>query len=348
MRERWEAFKARHGRAYALILLALCVSFILDRWQDIDFAVNHRSVILNTLARIGNVLLSDWFLIPAFVVVTAVALYISTRPLPSAEGIRIGTPIVKVEDFATPPVPEHQPHEANKDYSPPKPIHNVMGQGRFRTLAVGLDEVPNGYDRGVRGEVRSPSGRSVSLGYAGLHDPRQRRRVADEGLAVSAVEEGDYAVVWRNEVPAPYEPEIIAEETVPLPTTGPLEGWDAEHTAFDDEVRLIVNRDEPSRGLLHGFECVVAGPSGEFAADDRGRESQVGIITPGELPRPKGQGEFRFPQDFREAPEVRNLQDGEYTVYWTAWQDEGDDFGAWRQLDVARDQFTVMRSGLIV
>jgi hypothetical protein len=82
MRDRFAAFKKRHGRGWVFVLIILCISFALDRWEDIDFAVNHRSTLGNLAGRIGNVLFSDWFLIPAFVVVTVVILWLYSRPLP--------------------------------------------------------------------------------------------------------------------------------------------------------------------------------------------------------------------------------------------------------------------------
>lgn len=149
-----------------------------------------------------------------------------------------------------------EPHYPTKEYAPGSPIHNVWGQGIYRTLACGLENIGSGYDRGVRCDVVSPSGRTASATWNGLDDPPNRRKVAEEGVSVKASEAGEYVITWRSEVPAQYEPELIAHEVVALPPTGPLEGWNASHAQLDlDEIHFQVERDAATRGLLRGF-CV--------------------------------------------------------------------------------------------
>jgi len=243
---------------------------------------------------------------------------------------------------AEPPPKEPQPRDSTKDYSATL-THEVIGEGRYRYLLSALHDVGNGWDQGVEMQVERPSGTIARVqGWQGLDSPQMRRSVG-EGAGIRAESEGTYVIRWRN-MPLPdYESEVIAEEAIILEPTAPREGWIAHHANLGGEIMFQVDRDSPARGLLHGFKCEIWGPSplAPFQADDRVREKVLGT-----LPSAKGQGTFTFPQDFSDAPALRDLQDGDYTVYWTAWEATSQPNSS-RPLDVARDAFHVTRAGYV-
>lgn len=126
--------------------------------------------------------------------------------------------------------------------------------------------------------------------------------------------------------------------------------WIAAHHGLEDRLVLEVYRIGDLGPTQQGFQCHISGPGGSFTADDRNREETLGLIRPGEYPTPKLKGHFIYRQDFSdEYPEIRDLRDGIYTVYWTAWESgpDGDVF-EYRPVDVARDSFQVLRNGRVV
>jgi hypothetical protein len=238
------------------------------------------------------------------------------------------------------PEKPNAPRDPSKVYSA-TPKHEVGGQGRFRYVKATLHDVGNGYDHGVLCEITVPGGRSYRAAWNGLDTPMSRRIVASDGHGVYAPVEGEYRIRWWNTVPPDYSPEVIAEEVVSLPPTGPLEGWRARHDQLtEDELILGVERINPSHDLLSGFRCLVRGPHDFWEADDR--SLQENWFDP---PAPKGQGLFSFPKDFGDAPKLEDLRDGDYQVEWTAWKlEEGRTA---ESLDVAHDTFRVDRDGTI-
>jgi hypothetical protein len=237
------------------------------------------------------------------------------------------------------------PHAEGKNYSATA-RHEVTGQGRYRSLTCTLHDVGDGYDSGVEVEIVSPSGQKARTSWGNLEIPATRRRIANDGCSVWAREPGSYSVTWRTRATREFSPEVVAQEQVELPATGPLPDWVAHHAGMGTEVILQVDREEGHGGLLRGFLCQITGPGGEWDADDRIREQILGIIAVHNLPNPKGQGSFSFPQDFRKALALRDMIAGTYKVYWTAW-DLTDDMEQ-VALDVAHDTFEVTRSGLVV
>jgi len=254
----------------------------------------------------------------------------------------------KRAEAQAPLVPE--PHDPLKDYSA-RAEHEVRWQGRFRHIRATLHDVGNGWDRGVRLEVEFPSGEVRNIHeWQDLSVRAMQREVAEKGDGVEAEPAGPYILRWRS-VPLPqYLSEIVAEETIPLDPTGPLEDWVAEHQGLEARFVLRVRHINGERGSpLQGFRCNVIAPGDEFMADDRDRELKMGIIQFGEFPTPKTQGQFFFPNEFEDAPERRDLRDGEYTVFWTGWRP--DPSGDWLEsewVDVARDTFKVLRNGQII
>ena len=133
-----------------------------------------------------------------------------------------------------------------------------------------------------------------------------------------------------------------------LEPTGPLVDWIATHHRLLLELVLDGRHESGEREhAIQGFMCEVIGPSGQFRADDRDRESAMGLISGRELPNPKTQGDFHFPRDFQDAPQVSDLHAGEYSVSWSAWESADEPFG-YQPLDVARDTFRVLRDGEVV
>jgi hypothetical protein len=118
----------------------------------------------------------------------------------------------------------------------------------------------------------------------------------------------------------------------------------AGHSGLGSELQLEVVSDHPG-AALQGFQCVVAGPDREYVADDAVRERTMGLIGPTDRPNPKEGSSFLFPRDFPEAPAPVDLRDGEYRVYWTAWEAVEGGVAEYRPLDVARDSFRVLRNG---
>jgi len=244
-------------------------------------------------------------------------------------------------EVAATPQKTAEPHDPTKDYNA-RLSFEISGQGRFRYLLSGLHDVGNGWDRGVEMEVVLPSGKLVKAGgWVGLDTPEMRRAVAQGGGARAELP-GPYVIRWRN-MPSPdYESEVIAEKVVTLESTGPRKGWTAHHHWRGEEIVFEVVQDSLGREQLRGFRCEVWGPSPlvPFEADDRSHEQAFGP------PSLKEKGSFVFPQDFRDAPALQNLHDGDYTVYWTAWEVAGES-SPHRQLDVARDAFHVTRDGSV-
>lgn len=291
------------------------------------------------------------FLVGGVLLVNAFGLGWSALILAGLAAIAFGI-VGLVRDRTWRPVPPDQPpaargpepHDPGKSYGAVL-AQEVIGEGRFRYLASSLHDVGNGWDRGVELEVERPSGKLVKVGgWLGLDAPATRRALA-QGQAVRAEEPGPYVIRWRSVPLSEYESEVIAEEVITLERTGPLEGWIAHHANLGEEVMFQVDRDSPGRGLVHGFKCEIWGPSPgvPFEADDRRRESAQGNIIIHGLPREKGQGSFTFPNDFSDAPALRDLRDGDYKVYWTAWAAEE----SVPPIDVAHDAFHVDRTGYV-
>ena len=257
--------------------------------------------------------------------------------------------IGSTDSRTTPETQGPEPHDPTKDYSA-RPEHQVRWQGRFRYIRGSLHDVGNGWDRGVWLEVELPSGEVRRIHEWQDLSGRPMRREVEKGDGVSAEPGGDYIFRWRSVSVPPYESEVVAEETITLDPTGPLADWIADHRGLEARFALQVRHMNGDQGSpLQGFRCSVSGPEGVFEADDRDRESQMGIIQRGEFPTPKTKGEFFFPEDFTGAPATRDLRDGRYTVYWTAW--EPDPNGEWLEhewIDVARDAFEVTRNGQII
>jgi hypothetical protein len=248
--------------------------------------------------------------------------------------------VIRPADESAPAPPKTEPRDPNKDYGATL-THEVIGAGRFRALLSGLDYVGDGWDRGVELTVVRPSGKAERvMGWQDLDVPRARRGV-EQGSGIIAEQEGPYVIQWRNIPLPPYESEVIAEETVPLGPTGPREGWAAAHRRENGALIFTVERDSPDREPLHGFECIIKAPWDQYEASDRRKQEKFF-----DLPIPKDKGSFRFPEDFSDAPVLIDLRDGEYMVYWTAWEAE-DESHSTQPIDVARDAFRVSRSGLI-
>jgi hypothetical protein len=305
----------------------------------------------STPGAIGNLilrLLSDPWLIPLFVitgvfVVIVIHAYASTgsaRATAEHDGSAPNVSDAGGGPETESPLLQQEPPDPDKKYNADL-TYEVVGQGRYRYLICGLrEDVGDGWDRGAQLEVLVPSKQIVPLGgWMGLDTP-ETRRAARRGHAVGAEAEGPYVIrCWS--IPAPgYENEVMVEQTVHLPPTASLEGWTAQNVKRGDELLFRVEPDSPGRGTLRGFKCEVFGPApgAPFVADDNVREK-----TFYGHPSPKERGEFVFPGDFADAPQTRNLHDGEYAVYWTAWEPNDDPDGV-RLLDVARDRFSVSRT----
>lgn len=119
---------------------------------------------------------------------------------------------------------------------------------------------------------------------------------------------------------------------------------------IEDRLILEVRHQDGGEGSqLQGFHCVMFGPSGDFTADDRNRETTMGLISPGQFPNPKTSGGFEFPRDFSDGIAIEDLRDGRYSVYWSAWvPDSSAGLFAYEWVDVARDEFQVLRDGRVV
>jgi len=233
-----------------------------------------------------------------------------------------------------------EPHDPEKDYGGSL-SHEVFGEGRFRVLGSGLNDVGNGWDRGVQLEIVCPPGRLMKVGGWQNLDSPEMRRLAAQGGGVHAESPGQYIIRWRN-IPAPaFASEVIDEKTITLGPTGPREGWRAWHEKRRGEIVFHVEQLSRGREALNGFRCDIYGPGGPFEADDRALEKTLGP------PRPKGEGSFQFPEDFPDAPTLHNLRDGDYEVCWTAWEESDESGSQGNQLDVARDAFHVARDGSI-
>jgi hypothetical protein len=252
-------------------------------------------------------------------------------------------PVIQEESPAPVALPP-QPHDRDKKYNADL-TYEVIGQGRYRYLVSGLrEDVGNGWDLGARLEIELPSKQIVSGGgWQGLDTP-EMRRLAGRGGGAQAEAEGPYVIRWRSIPAEGYDSEVMAEERIVLPPTAPLEGWRARNLRRGDEMLFLVEPDSSSRGPLHGFKCEIVGPTpgSPFVADDDHREK-----TFFDLPSPKERREFVYPDDFVDASRIRDLYDGDYTVYWTAWQPDDGSHGR-LQLDVARDGFSVNRATGIV
>jgi hypothetical protein len=266
----------------------------------------------------------------AFVIVPSVRdVWEDRRADEQAEAIEVASPL------------EPLPHDPEKTYTG-TPSHKVSGQGRFRALEATLD-VGSGYDTGVTCEIVRPDGQSFPFGWEGVNHPKTRREIRDNGFGIWAREEGPYTIRWWSRPPPGYAPELIAEEEVPLGPTGPLDGWIARHSWRGKEIVFEVAQESSGNEHLHGFKCEIFGPSPlvPFVADHRSQEETFG------LPSLKATGSFVFPQDFSDAPAVQDLHDGDYTVYWTAWDVSGEPGLPNTQLDVARDTFHITWDGSV-
>lgn len=230
-----------------------------------------------------------------------------------------------------------QPHDPNKNYDTPEMTDSLEGEGRYRSLTIGLAKIPNGHDAGVTVEATRPDGARARQTWSGLDNPEMRRKVRDEGFGVWAKASGPYNVKWLNMPERGYEPEVIAEKTYNLPPTGPRAGWRSSHEQTSaDEIIVSIERTSEAVPILGGFRCSARGPiefegGWNYTADDF--ETGAGV-------------RLSLPKDFPAAPRVKNLRDGDCTIEWSAFE-FGDGDGAGPPVDLGEDKFRMGRDGFI-
>lgn len=81
VRDRWIAFKQRHGRGWVVVLIALLALNVLRVAQDIEFVTAHRKGLVRGAAEVANIIFGKWFLPIVFLLVTLWVVWLYSKPI---------------------------------------------------------------------------------------------------------------------------------------------------------------------------------------------------------------------------------------------------------------------------